>query len=149
MSFINCFFLFVGSIAGTGGLDLNAEISTRYEILHSSLNANQRAEEMRALVAALTSADRDDVAGISDASVDQVASLLKVDGVNGWLFGSEALQILGCRAKRALPQLKQALEAAQPVASESLGGLILSPPVDARPNIEAAIHRIEEAPPCR
>ncbi len=104
---------------------------------------------MRALVEVLANADRGDIARISDVSVDRVASLLNVDGVNGWLFGSDALRIIGCRAERSLPQLKKALEDAQPVASEGLGGLILAPPVDARPDLIATIQKIESELPCQ
>lgn len=129
-------------------MDVNRDVVQRVRELKAQPNADQRALAIRALLECLSSLGKRQLDTASPSSVQEIASLLKVDGDVGRFYASKMLAILGCRARPVLPLLHDALDKTAPIES-NLGPMVLSPAVSPREEVARAIRAIETAHPCR
>jgi len=129
-------------------MDLNRDVVQQVLGLKAQPNADRRALAMRALLECLSSLGKRQLDTASPSSVQEIASLLKVDGDVGRFYASRMLAMLGCRARPVLPLLHDALDKTAPIES-NLGPMVLSPAVSPREEVARAIRAIETAHPCR
>lgn len=129
-------------------MDVNRDVVQQVRGLKAQPNADRRALAMRALFECLSSLGKRQLDTASPSSVQEIASLLKVDGDVGRFYASRMLAMLGCRARPVLPLLHDALDKMAPIES-NLGPMVLSPAVSPREEVARAIRAIETAHPCR
>lgn len=129
-------------------MDVNRDVVQQVRGLKAQPNADRRALAMRALFECLSSLGKRQLDTASPSSVQEIASLLKVDGDVGRFYASRMLAMLGCRARPVLPLLHDALDKTAPIES-NLGPMVLSPAVSPREEVARAIRAIETAHPCR
>ncbi len=139
--------------ASACGVDVDHMAMNRYVVqqvseLKAQPNADRRALGMRALLECLSSLGKRQIDESSPSSVQEIASLLRVDGDVGRFYASRMLVILGCRSRPALPLLHDALDKTAPIES-NLGPMVLSPAVSPHEEVARAIRAIETAHPCR
>ncbi len=133
---------------GVNALDANQEIHAAHQRLLAARTDDERVTQMRSLLGALSKLDQDQVAALSDESVDEVAALLNTDGELGRYYGSRALAAIACRAHATLPALRKALSEAEPIRSD-FEGIAFTPPASPYAEVENAIMKIERAQACR
>lgn len=133
---------------GTNAVDANQEIHAVHQQLLAARTENERVTQMRSLLGTLSKLDQDQVAALSDESVDEVAALLNTDGELGRYYGGRALAAIACRAHATLPALRKALSEAEPIRSD-FEGITFTPPASPNAEVETAIMKIERAQACR
>lgn len=133
---------------GTNAVDANQEIHAVHQQLLAARTEDERVKQMRSLLGTLSKLDQDQLAALSDESVDRVAALLKNDGELGRYYGGRALAAIACRAHGVLPALRKALGEAEPIGSD-FEGITLVPSVSPYVEVEKAIMKIEQAQACR
>jgi len=129
-------------------MDVNRRVALSVRELKAQPNADRRALAMRDLLGCLSSLGKRQLDEASPSSVQEIASLLRVDGDVGRFYAAGMLAILGCRARSVLPLLHDALDKTAPIES-NLGPMVLSPAVSPREEVARAIRAIETAHPCR
>jgi len=129
-------------------MDVNRDVVQQVRELKAQPNADRRALAMRSLLECLSSLGKRQLDTASPSGVQEIASLLKVDGDVGRFYASRMLAMLGCRARPVLPLLHDALDKTAPIES-NLGPMVLSPAVSPREEVARAIRAIETAHPCR
>lgn len=131
-----------------GHVDVDRHVIQWVRELKAQPNADRRALAMRALLECLSSLGKRQIDEASPSSVQEIASLLRVDGDVGRFYASRMLAILGCRSRPVLPLLHDALDKTASIES-NLGPMVLSPAVSPREEVARAIKAIETAHPCR
>ena len=132
---------------GVPAVNANQEVHAVHQRLLAARTEAERVAQMRSLLGALSKLNQDQVAALSDASVDEVAALLNTDGELGRYYGGRALAAIACRAHAALPALRKALSEAEPIRSD-FEGIALVPPASPYAEVEKAIMKIEHAEAC-
>lgn len=130
-----------------GHVDVDRHVVKRVRELKAQPNADRRALAMRALLECLSSLGKRQIDEASPSSVQEIASLLRVDGDVGRFYASRMLAILGCGSRPVLPLLHDALDKTASIES-NLGPMVLSPAVSPREEVARAIKAIETAHPC-
>lgn len=136
-----------GCYLDVGHVDVDRDVVKRVRELKAQPNGDRRALVMSALLECLSSLGKRQIDEASPSSVQEIASLLKVDGDVGRFYASRMLAILGCRSRPVLPLLHDALDK-MPFIESKLGPMVLSPAVSPREEVARAIRVIETAHPC-
>lgn len=136
-----------GCYLDVGHVDVDRDVVKRVRELKAQPNGDRRALVMSALLECLSSLGKRQIDEASPSSVQEIASLLKVDGDVGRFYASRMLAILGCRSRPVLPLLHDALDKMAFIESK-LGPMVLSPAVSPREEVARAIRVIETAHPC-
>jgi hypothetical protein len=147
-----CAYLMFAALSGASGervpaMDVNQDIRVAHQSILEARSESARAAEMHGLVRMLTGFDQDHVLRVDDESVDRLAMLLETDGDVGRFYGALALSAVACRARNALPALREALAQSEPIRSD-FEPLVLSPSVSPQEELEGAIAAIETTRPC-
>lgn len=131
--------------AGAPG-DINTAILARYQAIVGAQDDYIRARNLQSLEQLLRSLDADSVRHVDDGSVDKLSALLGDDRHYARYYAARALGGIPCRAKRALPALRQVKGAPRAWTGQIEIVLVLGP--DADTEVQSAIERIEAATPC-
>ncbi|TFZ42359.1 hypothetical protein E5C33_20055 [Stenotrophomonas maltophilia] len=128
-------------------VDVNRDVVLSVRELKAQSNVDRRALAMMALLECLSNLGASQLDEVGPSSVQEIASLLEVDGDVGRFYASKMLAILACRSRPVLPLLHEALDKTEPIEA-NLGPMVLSPAVSPREEVARAIREIEAAQPC-
>lgn len=131
--------------AGESG-DINAAILARYEAINGSQDDHVRARNLQALEQLLSGLDAGSVRHVNDDSVERLSTLLGDDRSYHRYYVARALGGISCRAKGALPALRQVFKPLDVRTGEIEIQLVLGPNPD--DEVRRAIARIEASSPC-
>lgn len=138
-------------VRGEMTLGVNQKIELILQKIDAQGTEAERVNEMSVLLEYLADLDRNSILLVSDATVDRIASLLRIDGRMGRSFGARALAELGCRARRALPELKEIereAEASLPYSSSRDPLYFVRPANSSVADLHDAIQKIENSKLC-
>jgi len=132
-------------------LACNSSLSTTLiaacELVKKESDLHRRLAVMQNAVVEIVEAEADAREGVADSAIECLTEWLSFEDAYSKMNAAMALSRLACRAKGALPALREALDSMEPLP-DSIGEFSLGPSASPTDSVVTAIKTIEGAASC-